>query len=198
MSTVITTDQVSVADAVDFVQDMTATMWVPMECRPLYRADAKYQGEFRASGLGAMQVVVIDAMPTVVRRTPELISQADPDMLKMFLVCGGNSCVVEQDGRQARLGTAEFAYYDTRRPYQVACGVDGNRLTAMMTFMFPPSMLPLSRGRLKELTAVRIPASTGLGVVTSEFLLQLARNIDHYSPAEAARLSTAEIGRAHV
>jgi hypothetical protein len=167
MSTVIRTDHVATADAVDFVQDMTATMWVPMECRPLYQADARYRGEFRASGLGAMQVVVIDAMPTVVRRTPELISQADPDMLKMFLVCGGNSCVVEQDGRQARLATGEFAYYDTRRPYQVACGVDENRLTAMMTFMFPPSMLPLSRGRLKEPTAVRIPASDGLGVVTS-------------------------------
>jgi len=193
MSTVIRTDQVATADAVDFVQDMTATMWVPMECRPLYQADARYRGEFRASGLGAMQVVVIDAMPTVVRRTPELISQADPDMLKMFLVCGGNRCVVEQDGRQAKLATGEFAYYDTQRPYQVACGVDEDRLTAMMTFMFPPSMLPLSRGRLKDLTAVRIPASDGLGVVTSQFLLQLARNIDHYSPAEAARLSTAAL-----
>lgn len=193
MSTVIRTDQVPVADRTDFVQDMTGSLWVPMECRPLYQADAKYHGEFRASGLGAMQVVVIDAMPTVVRRTRELITRADPDMLKMFLVCGGNTCVVEQDGRQARLGAGEFAYYDTRRPYQVACGVDGNRPAAMMTFMFPPSMLPLSRNRLKELTAVRIPASAGLGDVTAQFLLQLARNIDHYSPAEAARLSTAAL-----
>jgi transcriptional regulator GlxA family with amidase domain len=29
--------------------------------------------------------------------------------------------------------------------------------------------------------------------VTSQFLLQLARNVDHYSPAEAARLSTAAL-----
>src|SRR5215469_5407696 len=138
MSTVIRTDQVSPADAVDFVQDMTATMWVPMECRPLYKADATYQGEFRASGLGAMQVVVINAMPTVVRRTLGLIAQADPDMLKMLLVGGGNSCDVGQDGREARLAAGEFAFYDTRRPYQVTCGVDGNWRTPMMTFMFPP------------------------------------------------------------
>ena len=63
----------------------------------------------------------------------------------------------------------------------------------MMTFMFPPSLLPLSRARIRELTAVRFGAAAGLGEVTSQFLLHLARNIDHYSPAEAARLSTAAL-----
>ncbi len=62
-----------------------------------------------------------------------------------------------------------------------------------MTFMFPPSLLPLSRGQIRRLTATRIPASAGVGDLTSQFLLQLARNVDHYSPAEAARLSTAAL-----
>jgi hypothetical protein len=66
----------------------------------------------------------------------------------MVLVRGGNSCVVARDGRQAALSAAEFALYDTRRPYEVACGVGGERPTQMMTFMFPPSLLPLSRNRL--------------------------------------------------
>jgi AraC-like DNA-binding protein len=132
-------------------------------------------------------------MPITVRRTTKLISQADPDLLKMVLVCGGNTCVVGQDGRQARLSAAEFAIYDTRRPYEVTCGAGADRPTQMMTFMFPPSLLPLSRSRLARLAAVRFPASAGLGDVTSQFLLQLARNVDHYSPAEAARLSTAAL-----
>lgn len=191
MSTVIRADQVPSADRQDFLTEVTAATWVPMDCRPLY--DVDYQAEFRASGLGPMQVVAMEVMPVVVRRTPELISRADPDMLKMVLVRGGNTCVVEQDGRQARLSAADIACYDTRRPYQVACGADGDRPTAMMTFMFPPSMLPLCRNQLRGLTAVRIPASTGLGDLTSQFLLHLARNIDHYSPAEAARLSTAAL-----
>jgi AraC-like DNA-binding protein len=140
-----------------------------------------------------MQVVVMDVMPIVVRRTPDLISQADPDMLKMVLVCDGNSCVIEQDGRQAPLSAGEFAIYDTRRPYQVACGVGGEQPVQMMTFMFPPSLLPLARNRLRELAAVRFRADAGLGDLTSQFLLQLARNVDHYSPAEAARLSTAAL-----
>jgi AraC-like DNA-binding protein len=191
MSALIRTAAVPAADRLDFVQTISASTWVPMECRSEYRAD--YWAEFRASGLGPMQVVVLDILPITVRRTPALISQADPDMLKLFLVCGGGSSVVDQGGRQARLSAAEFAFYDTRRPYEVACGVDRDRPTRVMTFMFPPSLLPLSRDGLRRLTATRIPASTGLGDLTSQFLLQLARNIDHYSPAEAARLSTAAL-----
>ena len=193
MSTVIRTDQVPAADRVDFVEDMAASMWVPMKIRPLHKADTNFCGEFRASGLGAMQVVVMEVMPADVRRTPELICQADPDMVKMVLICGGNSCVVEQGGRQAQVSAGDLTCYDTRRPYKVTIGVDGNRPTQVMTFMFPPSMLPLCRSRLKDLTAIRIPASAGVGDLTSQFLLQLARNIDHYSPAEAARLSTAAL-----
>ena len=193
MSTVIRTDQVPAADRVDFVEDMAASMWVPMKIRPLHKADTNFCGEFRASGLGAMQVVVMEVMPADVHRTPELICQADPDMVKMVLICGGNSCVVEQGGRQAQVSAGDLTCYDTRRPYKVTIGVDGNRPTQVMTFMFPPSMLPLCRSRLKDLTAIRIPASAGVGDLTSQFLLQLARNIDYYSPAEAARLSTAAL-----
>jgi AraC-like DNA-binding protein len=190
MSILIRIEELPAADRLDFVQEITATTWVPMECRSEHHAD--YRGEFRASGLGAMQVVVLDVMPITVRRTPALISQADPDMLKLVLVCGGR-CVVDQGDRQASLSAAEFAFYDTRRPYEVACGIGGDQPIRMMTFMFPPSMLPLPRGRLSRLTAMRIPATTGLGDLTAQFLLQLARNIDHYSPAEAARLSTAAL-----
>jgi AraC-like DNA-binding protein len=192
MSTLIRTDHVSVADRLDFVREMMAATWVPMECRAIH-PNPDYVAEFRASGLGAMQVVVMDVTPLSVCRTPGLISQADPDMLKLVLVRGGNSCVVEQDGRQATVSAGEFTIYDTRRPYEVVCGAAGDRPTQMMTFMFPPSLLPLSRNRLSRLAAVRFRADAGLGDLTSQFLLQLARNIDHYSPAEAARLSTAAV-----
>jgi AraC-like DNA-binding protein len=191
MSTLIRTDDVPPADRREYVQEVTAATWVPMECRA--ESGVPYWGVFRASGLGAMQVVVMDVMPITVRRTPELISQADPDLLKMLLVCGEGATVVTQGGRQARLSMAEFALYDTRQPYEVTCAVDQDRPTRLLTFMFSPALLPLSRSRLPGLTATRFPATAGLGDLTSQFLLQLARNVDHYSPAEAARLSTAAL-----
>jgi AraC-like DNA-binding protein len=190
MTTLIRTDHVPAADLVDFLREVMARTWLPMECRPERRTD--YCAEFRASGLGPMQVVVMDVPPATVRRTPALIAQADPDMLKMVLVRGG-CCVVSQDGRQARLLPGEFALYDTRRPYEVVCGPGRDQPVQMMTFMFPPTLLPLSRNRLRQLAAVPFPAGVGLGDVTSQFLLQLARNVDHCSPSEAARLSTAAL-----
>jgi transcriptional regulator GlxA family with amidase domain len=74
----------------------------------------------------------------------------------------------------------------------VSSGIDRDRPTQLMTFMFAPSLLPMSRNRIRELTAVPL-AGAGLGDVTSQFLLQIARNIDHISPAEAARLSNAAL-----
>ena len=142
MSTLIRTDQVPAADRLDFVREMTAATWVPMECRS-ERGD--YWGQFRASGLGAMQVVVMDVMPITVRRTPQLISQADPDMLKMVLVCGGSS-LRGRAGWPAGSAVARRVRH-LRHPASLRGGLRGRpeRPTQMMTFMFPPSLLPLSR-----------------------------------------------------
>jgi AraC-like DNA-binding protein len=190
MSVLMRTDQVPAADLTDFLQEIMATMWLPMDCRPSPGWD--YCAEFRASGLGAMQAVAIDAPPATVRRTPAQISAADPDMLKITLVRGG-SCIVSQDGRQARLGPGEFACYDTRQPYELICSPGQDQPVQLTTFMFPPTLLPLSRPQLRQLAAVPFPAGAGLGDLTSQFLLQLTRNIDHCSPGEAARLSTAAV-----
>ena len=97
----------------DFVREMTAATWVPMECRS---GIGDYRQSSAPAAWSAMQVVVMDIMPICVRCTPELISQADPDMLKMVLVCGGNSCVVAQEDGLARLlcRRASSLAYDNR------------------------------------------------------------------------------------
>lgn len=189
MSLLIRTDELSADERVDFVREMSATLWVPMD----FHGTGEPRGEFRASGLGAMQVVVLDIDPLIVRRTTANIAQGDPDMLKACMMCGGGRAVVTQGERQAVLEPGEFAFYDTRRPYEVVCGTEPDQPVRMLTFMFPPSLLPLHRNAVGTLAATRIAATPGLGELTSQFLLKLARGIDHYTPAEAARLSTAAL-----
>jgi AraC-like DNA-binding protein len=192
MSNLIRLDELPAAERFEFLHELVAQTWVPMECHSEHRAD--YRGTFRSSGLGAIQVVVLDCLSIRVSRTPKLIRRADPDMLKLVMpVRGRGSYVVSQDDRQARLRPGEFAVYDTRRPYEVDCGVGGDDAGQALTFMFPFSLLSLPPSRLKQLTAVRIPASAGIGVLTSQFLVHLARTIDHCSPVEATRLSTAAL-----
>ena len=108
MSTLIRAERMPAADRMELLQESNSTLWVPMECRSEYQAD--YRGEFRASGLGAMRVVVMDLMPITVRRTQRLISQADPDMLKLAMACDDGVSVVEQGGRQALLSAGDFAF----------------------------------------------------------------------------------------
>lgn len=190
MSVLIQTTEVPAADRLELVRSQLAALWVPMVCHSPCADD--FRGTMRASGIGPLQVVVADGPPITVQRTPSLIEEADPDLVKLVLVRGTGNAVVAQSGRQARLTSGEFAVYDTRRPYEVSCGVDG-RAMHIMTFMFEPSLLPLTRSWRKELSAVRFPATAGLGDVTSQLLLQVARNVDDYTPLEAARLSAAAL-----
>jgi AraC-like DNA-binding protein len=186
-------ERVPVRDRIDFYRDMCAGTWVPMDVsfeRSCERVDAGLSGEFRASGMGPLQVVVMDILPVTVRRTERHIARDAPDLLKAYLVCEGGPVVIRQGGRQAVLTAGDLAFYDTRRPYEGVLGTDPVRPLRGMTFMFPPSLLPLSPTGVRELTATRIPATAGVGELTSQFLLQLARNVEHYTPAEAARLSS--------
>ena len=186
-------ERVPAGERIDFYRDMCAGTWVPMDVsfdRACERADADVSGEFRASGVGALQVVVMDILPVSVRRTERHISKDAPDLLKAYLVCEGGPVVIAQGGRRAVLTAGDLAFYDTRRPYEGILGTDPVRPMQGMTFMFPPSLLPLSPSGIRELTATRIPATAGVGELTAQFLLQLARNVEHYTPAEAARLSS--------
>lgn len=177
-------------DRLDLIRSQMAAVWVPMSAESEFAAN--YCGRIRASGIGPLQVAAVDAMPITVERTRAHIDEADPDYMKMLLVRGGRAVVV-QAGKRALLSPGEFAIYDTRRPYVASCGVDGDRTARLLTFMFPPSLLPLAQGWQRELCAVRIPATAGVGDLASQLLLGLARNIDHYSPPEAARVSAAAL-----
>ncbi|MBO0802778.1 MAG: helix-turn-helix domain-containing protein [Nocardiopsaceae bacterium] len=189
MGTLIRLEDRAADERMDFVREITPTMWVPMEISACGGPDV--YGNLRASGAGAMQVVVMDMMPVRVRRYARHVEEADPDMLKLLLIGENSQGVINQGGKQAVLAPGEFAFYDTRRPYDITIGLDGNQRVSMMTFMFPPSMLPLPRDGIRDLAVTRMPAVAGLGELTAQFLRQLARNIDDYTPAEAARLSAA-------
>jgi hypothetical protein len=83
-------EKVAAGDRIDFIREMCCGMWVPMDIsfdRPCERTDVDLAGEFHASGMGAMQVVVMDIMPITVQRTGRHIAQAAPDLLKAYLVC---------------------------------------------------------------------------------------------------------------
>ena len=188
-STLIGTDDLAAGERFEFWLEALSRAFVPMDTHT--DDQAGFRGRLRSGGLGAVRVNLMTAAPHGVRRTPRLIRRADPDLLKILMPLRG-TIVFGQDGRQARLGPADLVVYDTRRPFWGRTVGRVDTLQAL-TFLFPRSLLPLPPGELQRLTAVRLPAGHGVGALTSRFLLQLARNLDHYSPAEATRLSTAAL-----
>lgn len=190
MSSLIHTDDLEAGERFEFWRESVSETWVPMEC--FTDNETGFWAQVRTGGLGAVKVNLMTAAPHGVRRTRRLIRQADPDLLKVLILLSGD-CVISQDDRQAHLGPADFVLYDTRRPYWArTVGADGRPIQAL-TFLFPRSLLPLPPGQLNRLTATRMAAGRGVGPLTSEFLVQLARNLEHYRPAEATRLATAAL-----
>jgi AraC-like DNA-binding protein len=194
MSTVIRTDHLPPAERFAFWREVVSQTWVPTECST---DDAVgFAAELRSSDLGAIQVNVVRSAPYHVRRTPRTIARADPDMVKIVMPLPGSTSrvVVTQNGGQARLAATDFALYDTSRPYDVRGGVRDRRSNAgALTLMFARGLLPLPPDQIARLVAVPMTASEGIGALASRFLEQLATGIDHYRPAEAARLATSAL-----
>jgi AraC-like DNA-binding protein len=185
MGTLIRVDHVPPPERLELWREAMARTWVPAE---FAADDAGFWGELRTTDLGAVQVGRIDATPYRVRRPPALIRRSDPDLLYLGLMLRGYATLAHRD-REARIGPAEFVLYDTARPYGISTTADAGFI-AVLFLVFPRALLPLPPSHIARLTAVRMRASTGVGVLTSQFLTQLAAGLDHYSVAEAARLST--------
>jgi AraC-like DNA-binding protein len=191
MSTLIRTDNLPAADRFAYWREVVSATWVLMECHSDH--EAAFLVRMRCIHLAGVQVNLMTAQAHEVRRTTRLIRRSDPDMLKLAMpLRATGTCVVAQDGRQADLRPGEFALYDTRRPY-VAAVRNASGLAQALTVMFPRALLPLPPHQLREVTAVRMPANRGIGMLTSRFLVELGAGIDTCRPAEAVRLATAAL-----
>lgn len=159
----------------------------PVEVESDHQAGFRFA--MRYCDLGATRVSMFTAMPYRVRRTPKLIRQSDPERLSIGMLLHGHG-IADQSDRQAHLPSAAFTLYDSSRPYRIdITPARGARAAPALIVNFPRTLLPLPPGQVKQVTAVTMPASPGIGTLTSRLLVQLATGMDHYTAAEAARLS---------
>ncbi|MFI7416409.1 helix-turn-helix domain-containing protein [Nonomuraea sp. NPDC049684] len=170
-------------------REMSSKMWMPLDasCEP-GREDA-FQAHVALGGIGLVQATLLTAPSLTIRRTPRLIRRCDPETF--FVTCavrghaGGG-----QAGRQAELQVGDLMLRDSSQPYVTTFGSRGPAGGQVLSLQFPRSLLPLPERGLRELNAVPIRGDRGMGALASQFLLQLARRLEEFSPAEAARVST--------
>jgi AraC-like DNA-binding protein len=148
-----------------------SSAFVPLEASS---ADSNaFSGHLISQNLGDIRLCEVAGSSVQVTRTPKMIAQNDPDMIKLGLQLRGY-CLVAQDGREAALTPGDFALYDTSRPYDLYFD-DSFR---MLVLMLPASSLELSRDALRTVTAARISGRRGLGAMTSALLTSMDQELN--------------------
>jgi AraC-like DNA-binding protein len=183
MSVVFRAEDEPVTSRVDYWRHVGGQAFVPLDLRILDGPD--FRSRILAGDVGAVRVTEVIAPAAELRRTAKLIRRSDPELYKVNVVVRG-SLVVDQDGRQARLGPGDFSFLDLSRPGRWA-----NTPVHLVNVAFPRALLPLRQDEVARLTAVRIPGDRGSGALISSLTRKLPSHLDDHEVADGARLGTA-------
>jgi AraC-like DNA-binding protein len=116
-------------------------------------------------------------------RTRRLIRASDPDLCKIDLQLHGRT-VVEQDDRQAVLGSGSFSFVDLSRPCQLAGGLAG-----VAAVMFPRALLPFRHRDTRQLAGLAFqPPDAAL---VTALVGQVVRRPDQYTVPAGALIGAA-------
>ncbi|MEV4040794.1 helix-turn-helix domain-containing protein [Streptomyces umbrinus] len=184
----VSTAEVAAGERFAFWREVNAKLWVPYDLRCSPEVEGAFQACAGVSEFGAVQATLMTSMPYAVHRTPKLIRQADPEVLKLSCLVRGEA-MITQDCQCTDFGVGDLILYDPSRPYQAEFTPDAP-VSQLLLLRFPRSLLPLPPRDLRRLSAVRISGNRGIGALSSQYLLQLAQRMHEFSPSDTARLST--------
>jgi AraC-like DNA-binding protein len=132
-----------------------------------------FRGRAHSANLGIVQLSSVSGRNAfVARRTRKLIANGGSEHLKVVLQTAGSS-VVSQGARQATLVPGDFVLYDTTRPYQI---ISGGQFQ-MKAVMFLRNELRLTPSQLERILTQPISGREGLGLVVSQYLSGLTRQL---------------------
>ncbi|NNN30988.1 helix-turn-helix domain-containing protein [Streptomyces sp. S3(2020)] len=186
---VISTSEVTPEERFGFWREVTSKLWVPYDTRCERAVEGNFRAEVTIGQFGSVQATLMTSTAHSVRRTPRLIRQADPEVFKLGCLVRGGGMITQGEQSEA-FGVGDLMLFDTSRPYlsEFEPGLPGSQ--QLLLLRFPRSHLSLPDRELRRLSAVRIPGDRGVGALSAQFLLQLARRMDEFGPSDAARLST--------
>lgn len=185
---VVSTIEIAPGERFPFWRDMHSKIWAPYELRCDPRLERRFEGQLGVSDLGLVQATLITTMPHSIHRTPKLIRQSDPELFKLGCMVRGGG-VIMRDDQCAKIRAGDLLLHSTSRPY-VAEFTPDHPVSQLLLLSFPRALMPLPAGDVRRLGAGVVPAGRGIGALSSQFLLQLARRMDEFSQSDAARLAT--------
>jgi len=183
----VSTDQVPAGERFAFWHEMSSKMWLPLDTRCAPDQESTFRAQAGFGGIDPVQATLLTATPHSIHRTPKLVREADPE--EFLVTCAVRGLVLgEQDDRRAVLRAGDLTLRDSSRPYLTRLAPKGPT-GQVLVLRFPRPLLPFPARDLGRLSAVAIPGAQGIGALSSAFLLQLARHLHEFSPADTGRLS---------
>jgi AraC-like DNA-binding protein len=185
---VISTADVPAGERFAFWREVNSKLWAPYDLRCEPALESGFRAQVGVSDFGPVQATLMTTMPHSIHRTPKLIRQGDPEVFKLGCIVRGGG-MLEQDGQCVDQKAGDLLLYDTSRPYMGEFAPDAPT-SQLLLLRFPRSLLPLPARDLRRLSGVAIPGVRGIGALSAQFMLHLARHMHELNPSDAARLST--------
>lgn len=135
--------------------------------------DNAFSATMRSRTLNGIRIFDVTANAHVASRAPHNVAQDDVRVFGITVQLEGTS-TISQDGVESLLEPGDFAIYDSTRPFERRFESDYRNLI----LRFPQYMISLPPHTLTRLTATRLGAEEGLGVVVSPFLAEVAKNLE--------------------
>ncbi|GAA1264901.1 helix-turn-helix domain-containing protein [Pseudonocardia aurantiaca] len=142
------------------LQEMGSAAFVPLRITPVGPRPFRFEFDgAQASDVGLARIATTSCM---VRRTPDLITSGDPELVKITLQTRGRSGI-EQDGRQCLLTPGDLSVYTSDRPYELAF----TEPYEIIAIGVPRGHLGAHADVLQRQSAVRLTTDTALRRVIS-------------------------------
>lgn len=177
----ISPDSATPASDLPTWREAIAAAVVPLEIRA--KPGTTFSGRIRSSAVDGVGVYELLTTAHTVRRTPNLISKADPRCYKLSLQLSGRG-ILEQDGRRADLGPGDLAIYDTHRPY----ALDFPEPSRTMVMVIPREPVDLTAEQIARVTATRFSSDRGFGRLINPFFIELCNSIEQLPGTYGTRL----------
>ncbi|MER5478876.1 helix-turn-helix domain-containing protein [Streptomyces sp. NPDC002734] len=167
----------------DAWQEAVSRTVLPVTCRFLDPED--HRGRLTSMPLGCGELTEATYSAMTVGRCRRLIRRDDPEVYELVLVTHGGQGV-EQQRRQAQVRPGEMVLCDSSLPFTARTAVTSS-LSGALVLRLPHQLVRLPRSRLRDLLAVPLPVTSGLGKVLAGLLRGLVDEYTSLSPHDVTR-----------
>ncbi|WP_407287017.1 helix-turn-helix domain-containing protein [Streptomyces sp. BP-8] len=181
---VFRSEDVPAADRLSYWAERLEQTHAPMHLSSDHSDD--FRATQRVLDLGAVSVWPATIPQVVMRRTPRLIRQSDPELYHLSFVVGGTGAG-RWDDHEVVYQPSDLVINDSSLPWEIR----GDRApVTTVGAEIPKALLPLPRGGARRTVPRRMTTRSGIGALLAQFLLRLSADTTPYRPSDGPRLGT--------